>query len=289
MIYLQAYNLFEKSSLTSLGVPNEVMKDIQYNYEIQSDAEWNRIVYKKDVKKELQKNEISLFVEVNIKYIKVIVNLGNDEYTQQMYMYVDSGWGEYDIREREEITRTQMLFGINSKSLIYKLIGNFQERPKVQRRIQKEIKKFDDATNDFKYYMLYNFNRIIKRIYGNRYEQVMKKIASNIKEISEDASPDEILKFLKDNKKMAEKAKEYEKAKDNEDLLKIKNLEKQFNSLPVLDEYLLKFEDGYSDKYNIRLSISDLIDDFGRMKIETAFMYYLFTGKLKELSVQIKK
>ena len=289
MRYLQTYNLFEKSSLTSLGVPNEVMKNVQYNYEIQSDAKWNRIVYKKDVKEELQKDDVALFIEINIKYIKVIINLGNDEYTQQKFMYDDSGWGGYNIKDREDTTRTQILFGIRPESNIYKLDGTFETRPKVQRMIQKEMKKFDDVTNEFKFYMLYNFNRIIQRIYGARYENVMRKIASNIKEVSVDATADEILQFLKDNKKMAEKAKDYENAKKDEDLLRIKDLEKQFNSLPVLDEYLINFEEGYSNKYYTRLTIKDLIDEFGRMKIETAFMFYLFTGKLKELSVQRKK
>jgi hypothetical protein len=289
MRYLQTYNLFEKSSLTSLGVPNEVMKNVQYNYEIQSDAKWNRIVYKKDVKEELQKDDVALFIEINIKYIKVIINLGNDEYAQQKFMYDDSGWGGYNIKDREDTTRTQILFGIRPESNIYKLDGTFETRPKVQRMIQKEMKKFDDVTNEFKFYMLYNFNRIIQRIYGARYENVMRKIASNIKEVSVDATADEILQFLKDNKKMAEKAKDYENAKKDEDLLRIKDLEKQFNSLPVLDEYLINFEEGYSNKYYTRLTIKDLIDEFGRMKIETAFMFYLFTGKLKELSVQRKK
>jgi len=289
MKHLQTYNLFEKSSLTSLGVPNEVMKNIQYNYEIQSDAEWNRILYKKDVKEQLQKDEIALFIEINIKYIKVIINLGNDKYTQQKFMYDNSGWGGYKIKDREEITRTQMLYGIRPESNIYRLDGTFQSRPKVQRLIQKEMNLFDNVTNEFKFHMLYNFNKIIQRIYGARYENVMRKIASNIKELIVNATADEILQFLKDNKKMAEKAKEYEDAKKDEDLLRIKDLEKQFNSLPVLDEYLINFEEGYSNKYYTRLTIKDLIDDFGRMKIETAFMYYLFTGKLKELAVQRNK
>jgi len=88
---------------------------------------------------------------------------------------------------------------------------------------------------------------------------------------------------------LAEMAKEYEDAKSDEDLLRIQNLQKKYNSLPAIDEYLIRFEDGYSDKYDTRLNIKDLVDEFGRMKIETAFMFYLFTGKLKELSVQRKK
>ena len=163
MKYLQTYNIFEKSSLTSLGVPNEVMKNVQYNYEIQSDANWDRILLKKDVKSELKKDEVALFIEVNLKYIKVILNLGNDEYTQQYFFYDNSGWGGYDMRDREDITRTQMLFGIRPESNIYKLDGDFQHRQKTQRLVQKEMRKFDELTNNFKFYMLQNFNKIIQR------------------------------------------------------------------------------------------------------------------------------
>ena len=289
MKHLQSYRIFEKSSLTSLGVPGEVMKDIQYNYEIESGADWERILYKKDVKEELKKDEIACYLELSVKYIKIIVNLGGDEYTQQYFYYDDSGWGGYDIRKREDKTRTQMLIGIRPEHNIYKLDGKFQHRPKVQRKIQKEMKMFDEITNNFKFHMLHNFNSIVQRIYGKRYKFVMSKIAKNISGFDPNASAEDVLDFLKDNKKMAEKAKEYENAKDDEDLLRIKRLEKQFNSLPVLDEYLFRFEDEYSEKYNTRLSITNLIDDFGRMSIETAFMYYLFTGKMKELSLKTNK
>ena len=60
MKYLQTYNIFEKSSLTSLGVPNEVMVHIQKNYEIPSEIEWEKIRYKKDFSNE-KKNGIFSF------------------------------------------------------------------------------------------------------------------------------------------------------------------------------------------------------------------------------------
>lgn len=87
---------------------------------------------------------------------------------------------------------------------------------------------------------------------------------------------------------MAEKAKEYEDAKNEEDILKIKQLEQKYNSLPVLDEYLINFEVAYSDKYVTRLNIKDLIKNFGKMQVETAFMYYLYTGKIKDLNIENK-
>jgi len=290
MKYIKTYNIFEKSSLTALGIPNEVMRNIQYNYELKKDAEWEKIGYKKDLQEELKKNEKSLFLEISIKYIKVIINLGNDEYVVQYFNYDDRGWGSYNIEDRELITRTQLLIGVDPKHLIYKLKGDiFQERPKAQRLVQKEIKHLDQATNEFKFYVLLNFNNILKRIYGKRFEDVMKKIANNIANIKPTATADEIYQFLKDNKKLADKAKEYEQAKEDEDVLRIKELEQKYNSLPVLDEYLLKFEVEYSEKYKTRLNVKSLIDTFGRMMIETAFMFYLYTGRLMNIRIESHK
>jgi len=289
MKYLKTYNIFEKSTLTALGVPTEVMRKIEYNYEISKDARWNRLNLKKELKEELKKDEVALFIEISIDYIKVIVNLTDDEYYIQYFKYNDKGWGEYEVRQREQKTRTQLLIGVNSKHLIYKLDGEFKLKPKAERKLKKEMTEFDNTTTEFKFHMLNNFNKIVRKIYGKRYNIVMQKIANNLANVKAGSSAEEILQFLKDNKKLAQVAKEYEDAKNDDDLLQLKRLEKKYNSLPILDEYLLNFEDGYSNKYDNRLNISDLINDFGRMKIETAFLYYLFTGNLKELTVQKKK
>lgn len=290
MKYLKTYNIFEKSSLTALGIPNEVMRNIQYNYELKPDAEWKKIGFKKDLQKELKKNEKALFLEISVKYIKVIVNLGNDEYFTQYFNYDDTGWGSYVIEDRELKTRTQLLIGVNPKNLIYKLEGQiFQERPKAQRLVQKDIRELDETTNEFKFYVMENFNKILQRIYGRRFDEVMKKIASNIANIKPDSTADEIYQFLKDNKKLAEKAKEYEQAKNEEDMLKIKDLEQKYNSLPIIDEYLLKFEVDYSEKFGTRLNVKNLIDTFGKMMIETAFMFYLYTGRLMNIRIESHK
>ncbi|NPV13280.1 MAG: hypothetical protein HPY57_16085 [Ignavibacteria bacterium] len=287
MKYLKTYDIFEKSSLTALGIPNEVMKNIQYNYELEPDAKWERLGFKKDLQKELKKNEKGMFLEISVKYIKVIINLGNDEYMIQYFNYDNSNWGSYNVEEREPKTRTQLLIGVNPKHIIYKLVGsNFQERPKAQRMVQKEMKILDDTTAEFKLYTMKNFNRILQRIYGRRFEQVMKKISENIANIKPGATADEIYNFLKDNKKLAEKAKEYEQAKSEEDMLRIKNLEQKYNSLPVIDEYLINFEVEYSEKYGTRLNIHDLIKTFGKMMVETAFMFYLYTGRLMEMRIE---
>jgi len=290
MKYLKTYDIFEKSSLTTLGVPNEVMRNIQYNYELKPNAEWQELGYKKDLQKELKKNEKGLFLEIAQEYIKVIVNLGNDEYLEQYFNYDSSGWGSYNIGDRDLKTRTQLLIGVDPKHLIYQLKGQiFEERPKVQRMVQKDIRDLDQTTNEFKIYVMENFNKILQRIYGRRFDDVMKKIANNIANIKPGATADEIFQFLKDNKKLAEKAKEYEQAKSEEDMLRIEDMEQKFNSLPAIDDYLINFEVGYSDKYNTRLNIRDLIKTFGKMMVETAFMFYLYSGRLMDMKIENAK
>lgn len=288
---MQRFNTFllEKSSLTPLGVPNDVMQEIQINYEIDSNATWSKVVYKKDLINDLKIDQKALYIEISKRYIRLIIQ-NNSIYYVQYFRYEKDNWGSYEIREREEISRTQLKYSIQVQSNIYKLDSdNFQLKKKTQRIVQKELKEFDETTQDFKYYILKNFNTIISRLYGSRHHRVMKQIARNLEKIKNNLNADDLLKFLADNKKLAEIAKEYENAKEDKDLLKLKNLEKKYNSLPVLDEYLITFEELYSDKFNHRVNVKDLIETFGKMKIETAFMYYLYTGRMKNLTIQNKK
>lgn len=287
---MKNYNnfLLERSSLTKLGISTGIMQDIQKEYSLPSDAGWIKINRKKDLIEELKKDEKALYIHICLDYLQVIVN-NHKTYFQQEFKFLDQNWGDYEIHEREYTSMTQVTYGVIAKHPIYKMIGdNFEIKPKKERTLQKEIGEFETTTNDFKVHILENFNNLVKQIYGRRYEEVMRKIALNLQGVKPGISADELLKFLTDNKKMAEMAKEYEMAKEEDDMLKIKNLEQKYNSLSALDEYLINFEEAYSDKYDFRLNIQDLINEFGWMKIETAFMYYLFSGKIKDLSVEKK-
>jgi len=287
MKYLQTYNLFEKSSLTPLGVPEEVMKEIQINFEIDSNATWTKMKYKKDILYELKKDERQFFIQLDKNQNIFIFINDYQNYSKQYFKYENDGWGSYRIDDKEPITLNQLQYYINIKNDIYLLeSSNFKTDSKQDRKIAAQSEKLEKETDDFKIYILKHFNSIIKRIYGRKYSIVMKTIAENIGKISSDSTPEEILKFLNDNKKLAETAKEYEDARDDEDIIRLKRLEKQFNSLTILDEYLIRFEVGYSELYYTHLNIKDLIEEFGRMYIETAFMYYLYTGKLKTLKIK---
>ena len=273
------------STLTRLGVPNEVMKDVQINYEIPMNINWIKI-NKSELNNNLRKKEKSLFIEINKDYIKIIANYLNS-YFIQYYKYDESGWGSYDIKEREKSSLTSVLYEVSAKSIIWKSDSPyFQIKPKEQREVQKDAKDFDYITNDFKMNIIQNFNNICQKMYGNRYEEVMQKIVKNIEDMNKGMSAKRILDFLKDNRKLTQMAKEYDDAKRNDDILSLNDMNKQYNSLPIFDEYLAKFEVAYSEKFKEHLTIRELLNKYTYMKIKTAFIYFLYSGKLMKLEYE---
>lgn len=281
--------IYERSSLTKLGVPKEAMQMLQNEYEIQHDANWLKIQSKKDFISELKKSEIALYIQITLKFIKIIMNI-NNEYFVERYKLNDDGFGgTYEKKERETSSMTQLSALSLNDCLMYKLDGEFKYKPKKERLVQKELKNLDIITSDFKFYVLKNFNSLIKKIYGVRYKEVIKKICDNLAKIGDNNKSDDIFNFLNDNKELAKMAKEYEMAKEDNDILRLTVLDKKYNSLTNLDEFILRFEELYSEEFNWRLNIKDMIDNFGLMRIETAFLYYLFTGKIKKLNIDLNR
>jgi len=281
------FKLFEKSSLTPLGVPEEVMKEIQINFEIDSNARWSKMKLKKDVLYELKKDERQFFIQLDKKgNIFIFIN-DYQNYTKQYFKLETDGWGSFRIDDREAITYNQLRYSVNINDDIYMLqSSDFKTKPKKERRLKAQIEELEKSTSEFKIYIMDNFNKIIRSMYGAKYKKVMNKISENLSKISGNSTPDDILKFIENNKKLAQKAKEYENAKEEKDLKRIKELETQYNSLTIFDEKLLEFEDHYSNEFSYYINIENLINDFGRMYIETAFMYYLYTNRFRELQIR---
>jgi len=281
------FKLFEKSSLTPLGVPEEVMKEIQINFEIDSNARWAKMKLKKDVLYELKKDERQFFVQLEKKgNIFIFIN-DHQNYSKQYFKLETDGWGSFRIDDREAITYNQLRYSVNINDDIYMLqSSDFKTKPKKERRLKAQTEELEKTTSEFKIYIMDNFNKIIRSMYGAKYKKVMNKIAENLSKISGNSTPDDILRFIENNKKLAQKAKEYENAKEEKDLKRIKELETQYNSLTIFDEKLLEFEDHYSNEFSYYVNIENLINDFGRMYIETAFMYYLYTNRFRELQIR---
>lgn len=251
--------LLEKSSLSALGVPKEVMQPIQKDFAIPPNAQWNRIRLKKDAEKILREGEKELLLQIETDSIKVFVSYmttSGDKYFVDTYILEDKGWvGEYKKIPREEITLTQLLYQINSKSLLYQLTSPFSLIRQSKRKLIEKEKKFEQFTTKFKEDFLSNFDTILKRIVGSKYNDVKQEIKDKARQM------------------------------EIENQMMLSGLDDPLegpNSLTILDEFIMQFEDAYSEFFGERLDIQELSKYFTREKIMTSFMYFIYTGKLLE-------
>lgn len=249
--------IVEKSSLIRLGVPNYIMKYIQKDFAIPSDATWNKIKLKSEAKDILRNEDIALLLQISLNSIKIFVthlDNKNKKFFLDNYVYRDGAWGgEYEKQPREYLTMTQMFNKIKTESLIYHLQDDFSLIRQPARKRKKAQKEFNEFTEEFKKEFLKNFESILKRIVGAKYNSAKKEIQEKAKKI-------EI-----ENKMM---------------LSGLSDPLSGPNSLTILDEFLLGFEEEYSDFFGERLDIKELSEYFTRDKIMTSFMYYIYTGKI---------
>lgn len=295
MKYIQTYKIFEASSLTKIGVPREVMQQIQRDYEIPVDAKWERIPTKDEIKNIL-KEDRCLIIEMAKSFISVITN-NNSVYTTEIFTYDDNGWGSYEKKDRRVNSFTQTFNSISSKNLLWYLVDNrFEVQAQPIRREKREQMKFDTDTFDFKIKIVQNFNRLLKKMYGAKHDKISdtiyQKISSVPMKMNQISGKDwekELFDLIDSNEKLKKLADQYKKMRDENDILGLEKLEKQYNSLTIFDEYLIEFEVMYSEEFNAHLTIRELINGFGLDKIMTAFMYYLYTGKKMSLKMEKHK
>ena len=139
------------SSLTKLGIPNEVMKQIQIDFELEPHAEWTEIMSKEEFKEQI-KNK-GLYLEVGGGLIKVFAKL-NTYYMMDTYIAMDGEWEtEWIKKDREKIqTITQLYKNLSFRNTrTYVLKGDeYQVELKKQRKIKTVSKDFDKFNKDFK-------------------------------------------------------------------------------------------------------------------------------------------
>lgn len=288
MNHLKFYNnfqLYERSSLTKLGIPKEVMQQIQSLYKLDPDARWERII-KSEVKNILESYDRALIIEMCIDYIKVITTF-NDKYMYEVFEHEEGEWGgKFKRKPREFSNLTRTMFDISKDSLFWLLEGDdFETLGEKNLKIKNDENLLDITTLDFKIHLVENFNRITKRMYGEKYKNAILKILSNLQLLLKKGSTLDIeLKQLIDNNaELKILASKYKKLKEDEDIMGLRRLEQKYNSLSIFDEFLIEFEAMYSDIFEVHWNIVHLIDMFGLEKITTAFMYFLLTGKLMKL------
>jgi hypothetical protein len=283
--------ILERSSLTALGVPKEVMQNIQKDYALQPDAEWVEFYIKKDIKAELMKNKNILFVQIGDESIKVYCSVIENKrkfYLIDRYIKYTGEWGDHwEKNEREGITLTQLLIDIESEQQYkkYKLKDdNFSVVKSDVRNIEKAQKEFDNFNNNFRKNLIDYFTKVLKNSHSKFAQRIEKTIIDNLAKVRKDLSPDEIKQVLYQNVDLATKSKTHKQKAEDIPKYKLDNEEIQHNSLTLFNEYLLQFETDYSEKYGEYFTIESLINKYSQDKIITAFIYYLYTGKLMDLN-----
>ena len=249
--------LLEKSSLTALGVPKEVMQPIQRDLALSPDAEWEKMNHKKDIANYLKKGDKNLFVQIAVDSIKVIVSYPTFKGTMYFidnYVYRDTEWaGEFDKLKRQYDTLTQTLINIDPRTNIYRLKGDFEINKQSKRKMIKKEKSFMNFSEQFKIDFLQKFDKILKRITGTNFKKAKEKITDKAKKVAIENS------------------------------LLIRGLDNPLNGpngLSILDEFLYQFEEEYSKYFEERIDIQELSKYFTYEKTMTMFMYYIYTGKI---------
>lgn len=249
--------LLEKSTLTYLGVPNEVMKPLQKDLALSDDAKWEKVNYKYEVDNFLKKGIKSLFIQINSYTISAIAcypTIKGVEYFIDVYKYVDDDWeGKFIKKQRLYTSYTQILKNIIMKSNIYRLNGDFSVIKQIRRNAIRKEKDFLIFTDIFKKEFLKKFDAILKRITGAKFKDAKGKIGEKAKQIA------------------------------IENHMFIQSLENPMegpNGLSILDEFLYKFEDAYSEYFTERLDIQELCEYFSREKVMTMLMYYILHEKM---------
>lgn len=282
--------IYEKSSLTQMGVPKSVMQYVQKHYALTPQAQWKKYEKLNEIKNILMKNENNLFIQIgdsNIKVYASIYEKNKKLFIVDKFFKSTGDWGEHwEHVGREGITLTNLIKEeIYIEDEQYKLkSGEFSVVKKDVRDVEREEKQFDDFNKKFREDLLDYLTNILRNSYSKKANKIEKKIIDNLADVKEGLDHKEIKDILYQNADYAKKSK---RLKSKAELIPKYNLDSeqiQHNSLTIFDEYLLRFEDAYSEKTGEYYNIKSLVEEYSREKIFTAFIYYLYTGMLMNLN-----
>jgi hypothetical protein len=146
------------------------MKQVQRDYSISGNAQWQQIKYKKDFILTIKKDKNSLIISVGKNKIFIVFSYDNDYYIETYTQILDDDFGNTKWQRNERIKATleeiiKMIYTRGCKS--YELIsGNWSHEFSNIRKIRKENSDFDDITYKFKEDFIKNYSKISKRLYG---------------------------------------------------------------------------------------------------------------------------
>lgn len=288
MKHLKTYKLFEKSSLTYLGVPDEVMVDVQKQFALSDDAQWKKLQYKKDLRTELRKDGDKLFVVVSEDKNNVIVifSVDKDFYVDNYRFYKSDDMGDeyWDKEDRIESTITDINKYVPRGAKIYKLLsGDWTYENRAKRKLKKYEYELKEFTDQFKRDFADNFTKIVKKLYKRNAELIQKIIMRNLINIDKNISSEKAKKILSSNVDKAKQSDFFRKKGEEQDPFKLQLQYIRDNSLTIFNEFLITFEEKMSEKYSEFLNIYELCKRYSIEKIQTAFIYYLYSGKIMDL------
>ena len=81
-------------------------------------------------------------------------------------------------------------------------------------------------------------------------------------------------------KQEADKVDYYTQKSKNSDPFGIRNNIPQANSLTLFDEFIINFEELYTEKISEFVTIKDIADKISYEKLLTSFLVYLYSGKI---------
>ena len=286
MKFLLSYKLFEKTSLIGIGVPYSVMQSIQKDYAISDDAKWKTLKYKKDITSALHKPKNTLIISISKNRLLILFSYDKEFYLETYILtekddFSNEQWYRVD-RVKSNLTDITKKIEKDFKS--YQLIsGNWLHEFSGTRKIRQEESDFEQITNDFKKDFAESFTKIVKKMYGRKANIITEIIINHLKNIKNNLTDQQIRDVLFLNVDRAKNIDMFKKVEKDKDPYKLYDKIIKTNSLTIFNEYLIRFEDEYSDKYKEYLNIPSMIEKWGRDKIMTAFMIYLYTNKLMEL------
>jgi len=286
MKHLLKYKLFEKSSLTYLGVPNGVMVDIQKQFALPDDVQWDAVKYKKDLRIQLRRKDDKFFIVISENNIIVIFLVDNIFYVDNYRFYKSDDMGDeyWDKEDRIKTNVTEINKYVPRGSKIYKLIGSdWAYENQVKRKLKKVSKSFDNFTTQFKSDFAENFTKIVKNLYSKHSFLIQDMIMHNLINVDNDISPEKAKELLTFNVSKAKESGWFKSKSGETDPFHLQIQYIRDNSLTIFNEFLIKFENEMSKKYSEFLNIQILCDRFSRDKIMTGFAYYLYSGKLMNL------
>lgn len=286
MKFLLSYKLFEKTSLINIGVPPIVMKGIQRNYAISDDAKWQSVKLKSNIASALKQKKNTLIISVCKNKIFITFSY-NKEYYIETYILTendDFGNEQWQRQDRIKTDLSDAVKKIERGCTSYKLTsGEWLHEFSNRRKARKEESIFETITNSFKRDFAENFTKIVKRLYGKKANIITDIIVNHLKNVKQNLTDEQIREILYLNVNRAKDIDVLKKKQQQKDPYELYNDIVKSNSLTIFDEYLITFEDEYSDKYKEYLNIPLMIKKWSRDKIMTAFMVYLYTKKLIDL------